>query len=134
MIVAGYRLFKITGEQHYLDEAIEAADASYNYFVRPRGDISLSYPLNDPWFTIKLIRAYIELLPEHASCANYLEVFVSNLNRGWSHGRQTNGLWYEDWTGVSNVNRDMSLLMQAAALDAMGTIALYKGEHKEVAE
>ena len=63
-----------------------------------------------------------------------VEMFVSNLKRAWLNGRQTNGLWYEDWSGVSNVNRDMSLLMQAAAIDALSTVALYKNEHKEAAE
>lgn len=128
MIVAGYRLYKITGEQHYLDEAITTADAAYNYFVRPRDPLPLSYPLNDPWFTVKLIEAYIELLPVHPACSGYLEVFVSNLNRAWTYGRQTNGLWYEDWTGVSNAARDCSLLMQAAAVDALGMVSLYKNE------
>lgn len=130
MIVAGLRLSKITGEQHYLEEAIATADAAYNYFVRPRGNIPLSYPLNDPWFTVKLIQAYIEMIPEHPACKNYVEVFISNLGRAWLNGRQTNGLWYEDWSGNSNVDRDCSLLMQAAAINALGAIALYKGEKK----
>lgn len=130
MIAAGLRLFQITGEQHYLDEAITTADAAYNYFARPRGDIQLSYPLNDPWFTIKLIRAYMELEPEHAPCAQYIQTFTSNLDRAWIHGRQENGLWYEDWSGVSNVERDRGLLMQDAAIESLGAIALYKGEHK----
>lgn len=130
MIAAGHRLYKITGEAHYLEEAVASADAAYNYFVRPRGNLPLSYPLNDPWFTVKLIHAYIELLPDHAACAGYLEMFVSNLKRAWLNGRQTNGLWYEDWSGVSNANRDCSLLMQAAAIDALATVALYKGEKK----
>lgn len=134
MIAAGHRLYKITGEQHYLEEAITTADAAYNYFVRPRGTIPLSYPLNDPWFTIKLIHAYIELLPDHAACAGYLDMFVSNLKRAWLNGRQTNGLWYEDWSGVSNAGRDCSLLMQAAAIDALATVALYKGEKYEPAQ
>ena len=134
MIAAGHRLYKITGEQHYLEEAIASADAAYNYFVRPRGSIPLSYPLNDPWFTVKLIHAYIELLPDHTKCSQYLETFVSNVKRAWLDGRQTNGLWYEDWSGVSNVDRDCSLLMQAAAIDALATVALYKGEHKDADE
>ena len=130
MIIAGQRLARITGEHHYLDEAIATADAAYDYFVRPRGDIPLSYPLNDPWFTVKLIHAYIELIPDHAPAAGYVDMFVSNLKRAWLKGRQSNGLWYEDWSGVANVERDCSLLMQAAAIDALSTVALYKNEHK----
>ncbi len=39
--------------------------------------------------------------------------------------------YYEDWTGKNiNPDRDKSLLMQAAALESLATVALYKGEHK----
>lgn len=132
MIAAGLRLYRITGQQRYLDEAIATADASYDYFTGPKGDIPLSYPLNDPWFNVKLIRAYIELLPEHPACANYIGTFVSNLDRAWLNGRQTNGLWYEDWSGVPNEDgRDDNLLMQDAAIESLCLIALYENEHKE---
>ena len=130
MIAAGTRLYHITGEKHYLDEAIACADGAYNYFVRSREGIPLSYPLNDPWFTIKLVRAYMELEPDYSKCTNYIEVFISNLNKAWTAGRMSNGLFYENWTGKANADRDKSLLMQDAALESLGAVALYKKEHK----
>ena len=131
MIAAGVRLYKITGEDHYLKEAQATADGAYNYFVRSRNGINLCYPLNDPWFTIKLVRAYIELEPYHKNCSRYIEVFVADLERAWKDARNDRGLFSEDWSGKNrNPDRDKSLLMQDAVLESLGTIALYKGEKK----
>lgn len=130
MIAAGTRLYHITGEKHYLDEAIATADGAYNYYVRSREGIPLCYPLNDPWFTVKLIRAYMELEPDYSKCSNYIEVFISNLEKAWKSGRKDNGLFYENWTGKANADRDKSLLMQDAALESLGAVAIYKKEHK----
>ena len=131
MIAAGVRLYKITGEEHYLAEAKATADGAYNYFVRSRNGIALCYPLNDPWFTIKLVRSYIELEPYHKNCTRYIETFIADLERAWNKGRGSNGLFYEDWSGQKiNPDRDKSLLMQDAVLESLGAIALYKGEKK----
>ena len=130
MIAAGTRLYHLTGEKHYLDEAVATADGAYNYYVRSREGIPLCYPLNDPWFTVKLIRAYMELEPDYSKCTNYIEVFISNLEKAWTAGRMANGLFYENWTGKANAERDKSLLMQDAALESLGAVALYKKEHK----
>ena len=130
MIAAGTRLYHITGEKHYLDEAKATADGAYNYYVRSRSGIALCYPLNDPWFTVKLVRAYMELEPDYSNCSRYIEVFVSNLEKAWTAGRKENGLFYENWTGVANADRDKSLLMQDAALESLGAVAIYKKEHK----
>lgn len=129
MIAAGVRLYKITGDKSYLNQAKATADGAFSYFVRSRNGLNLSYPTNDPWFTIQLVKSYIELEPFHKNCTNYLATFVSNLNNAWEHGRDTNGLFYEDWTGHNiNPNRDHTLLMQAAALESLAVVALYKGE------
>lgn len=63
MISNGVRLYKITGEQTYLDSAIASSDGAYNYFVRPLNGLALAYPDHDPWFTTKLVRAFIDIEP-----------------------------------------------------------------------
>ena len=130
MIASGTRLYRITGEKHYLDEAKATADGAYNYYVRSREGIPLCYPLNDPWFTVKLVRAYMELEADHPSCTRYIETFISNLEKAWTSGRMANGLFYENWAGRANPDRDKSLLMQDAALESLGAVAIYKKEHK----
>ncbi len=130
MIAAGARLYHITGEKHYLDEAIATAKGAYNYYVKSRDKMGLAYPLNDPWFTVKLIRAYMELQPDFATASEYIKIFTKNLDYAWEHARQQNGLFYENWSGSANQDRDKSLLMQDAALESLAAIALYNNEHK----
>lgn len=131
MIAAGARLYHITGEKHYLDEAIATAKGAYGYYVKNRDKIGMAYPLNDPWFTVKLIRAYMELEPDFSTCSEYIKVFSKNLEYAWNHARSLNGLFYEDWSGNRiNPDRDKSLLMQDAALESLAAIALYNNEHK----
>ena len=43
------------------------------------------------------------------------------------NARLSSGLFYEDWTGT-DPKRAEQLLMQDAALESLGIIALYKGE------
>ncbi len=130
MIAGGLRLYKATGEARYLNEAKATAHSSYDYFVRSRNGLALSYPTHDPWFTIQLIKSYIELKPyDEAFAKKGMDTFIAFLDYAWKKGRMANGLFYEDWTGVNkNPDRDKSLLMQAAAVESLGVVALYKNE------
>jgi len=131
MIAAGVRLYKATGNADYLTQARATADGAYSYFVRSRNGINLCYPTNDPWFTIQLVKAYIELEEHHSSCKSYLEAFFAYADHAWENARMQNGLFYEDWSGKNpNDSRDKTLLMQDAALESFAVIALYKGEKK----
>ncbi|WP_294473939.1 glycoside hydrolase family 76 protein [uncultured Bacteroides sp.] len=127
MISNGVRLHKITGEQSYLDSAIESSEGAYNYFVRPLNGLALAYPDHDPWFTTKLVRAYIDIEPYYKNAGNYIKTFINFLDYAYENARMTNGLYYEDWSGASP-KRAEQLLMQDAALESLGIIALYKGE------
>lgn len=127
MISNGVRLHKITGETSYLDSAIESSEGAYNYFVRPLNGLALAYPDHDPWFTTKLVRAFIDIEPYYKNAGNYIKTFINFLDYAYENARMTNGLYYEDWTGASP-KRAEQLLMQDAALESLGIIALYKGE------
>lgn len=129
MISNSVLLYKITGEQSYLDSAIASAEGGYSYFVRPAGDLALAYPNHDPWFTIKLVNAFIEIEPYYPNAKQYVQTFINFAKHALKHARMSNGLFVEDWTG-GNVNpvRDRTLLMQDAALESLAIIALYMGE------
>lgn len=134
MISNGVRLFRITADQAYLDEAKESALGSYNYFVKPNpgAGLALAYPDHDPWFTIKLVNAYIELEPYYSTASSYVDTFEDFADFAWNNARQTNGLFYEDWTGQGpDSSRDGGLLMQDAALESFGVIAVYNNETVE---
>lgn len=130
MISNGVLLYKITGEQEYLDQASSTAEGSYNYFVRPNGDLALAYPDHDPWFTIKLVNSYIDIAPYYSNAKNFIDTFIYFLDYAYDHARTEEGFFYEDWTGASE-GRSYSLLMQDAALESLGRIALYENEKIE---
>lgn len=132
MISNGVRLYRITSNQEYLDQAKESAMGSYGYFVKldPVAG-SLVYPDHDPWFTVKLIKAYIDIEPYFSTASSYIEAFINFADSAWDNARQDNGLFYEDWTGTPEADRDKQLLMQDAALESFGMIALYKREKVE---
>lgn len=127
MISNGVRLYKITGEQAYLDAAISSSEGAYNYFVRPANGLSLAFPDHDPWFTTKLIRAFIDVEPYYKNASSYITTFINFMDHAYNKARLTNGLFYEDWTGA-DPKRAEQLLMQDAALESLGIIAIYKGE------
>lgn len=127
MISNGVRLYKITGEQTYIDQATSSSEGAYNYFVRPANGLSLAFPDHDPWFTTKLIRAFIDVEPYYKNAGNFITTFVNFMDYAYEKARLGNGLFYEDWTGASP-KRAEQLLMQDAALESLGIIAIYKGE------
>lgn len=127
MISNGIRLYKISGNQSYLDSAVESAQGAYDYFVRPSGSLPLAYPSHDPWFTTKLIRSFIELEPYYRGANNYINTFKLFMDHAYKNARFSNGLFYEDWTGGSP-KRSEQLLMQVAALESLGVLAVYENE------
>lgn len=127
MIQNGIELYKITNDRRYLDQAIESAIGSYDYFARIRNGI-LSFPDHDPWFNTKLLRAYIDILPYHPTAKTYIETYSKYLNHAYDKARTSDKLFYEDWTG-KDPKRYYLLLMQAAVLESYGAIALYEEQY-----
>ena len=127
MISCGVRLYRITADPAYLDLARESADGAYRCFVGPAGSLTQAYPDHDPWFTIKLVRSYMDLAPYHEPAKEYIDIFIRYLDHAWQYARTPEGLFYENWTGVSP-GRSEQLLMQGAALESLGAVALYRGE------
>ncbi|MBN2765977.1 MAG: glycosyltransferase [Paludibacteraceae bacterium] len=124
MIQNGIRLYQITGEQRYLNEAIESAQGAYDFFVKTRNNIPFTYPDHDPWFNTKLLRGYIDLQPYYKNADNYIQAYYKFTNYGYDNARNSSGFFYEDWTGGSP-KRYYILLMQAAVVESYGSLALY---------
>ena len=127
MIQSGVRLYQITGDQTYLDDAIGSAQGSYDYFVKSRNNIALTFPGNDPWFNTKLLRGYIDLEPLYKNADSYIQVYINFINNGYTKARTAQGFFYEDWSGA-NQSRYYSLLMQDAVVESYGALSLYKKE------
>lgn len=127
MVSNGVLLYQITGEQSYLTQAIETAEGAYNYFVRPRSGMALAYPDHDPWFSTKLLKAYIDLHPYYKNTEKFIDTYAAFMNNAIQKARLSTGLYFEDWTGASP-KRAYSLLTQDAALESLCLLSIYKGE------
>ena len=126
MIMSGVNLYEITGDQHYLNEAVSTARSSFSEFTKVVND-QLFFPSHDPWFNVELMTAFIELSEHDSTSKNYVEVFIKNADYAWENARNSDGQFFEDWTGNSE-GRYYWLLHQAALVEAFGRAALYKGE------
>jgi rhamnogalacturonyl hydrolase YesR len=127
MVENGVHLFRLTGDQAYLNQAIASAQGAYDYFVKPRNGIALTYPDHDPWFNTKLLRAYIGLKPYYAQADGYIKTYLNFINNGYDKARTNEGFFYEDWTGAA-AKRYQSLLMQAAVVESYGALSIYLNE------
>ncbi len=126
MVQNGIRLYEITGNGQYLEQAKTTAQGAYDYFVRIRNGV-LAYTDHDPWFNTKLLRAYIDLAPYDERAKNYIATYFNFINNGYAKARTAAGFFYEDWTGGSP-GRYQLLLMQGAVVESYGALALYRKE------
>ena len=129
MIENGVHLFWLTGNQTYLNQAIASAQGAYDFFVKPRNGMALTYPDHDPWFNTKLLRAYITLQPYYTQADAYIKTYLNFVNNGYDKARTNEGFFYEDWTGAA-AKRYQSLLMQAAVVESYGALSIYLEEKK----
>lgn len=127
MIQNGVRLYQLTGNQLYLDDAIASAEGSFDSFVRSRNKLALAFPENDPWFNTKLLRGYIDLAPHFKNANSFIKVYLTFINYAYQNARTDKGFYYEDWTGVSP-QRYYSLLMQDAVVESYGALSIYLQE------
>ena len=126
MIMSGVSLYEITGDQKYLNDAIATARSSFSRYTKVVND-QLFFPSNDPWFNVELMTAFIELSEYDSTSENYVEVFIKNADYAWKNARNSEGQFYEDWSGNSQ-GRYYWLLHQAALVEAFGRAAIFRKE------
>ena len=71
--------------------------------------------------------AFIELSEYDSTSENYVKLFIKNADYAWKNARNSEGQFYEDWSGNSQ-GRYYWLLHQAALLEAFGRAAIFKKE------
>jgi hypothetical protein len=126
MIMSGVSLYEVTGEEHYKTEAISTARSSFSNYTNVVND-QLFFPTHDSWFNVELMTAFIALSKYDSTSKSYVEVFIKNADYAWNNARNSEGQFYEDWTGNSQ-GRYFWLLHQAALVEAFGRIAIFKNE------
>ncbi|MDR2563296.1 MAG: glycoside hydrolase family 76 protein [Prevotellaceae bacterium] len=125
MLQSASLLYKLTGNQNYLSEAQALAEACVSRFteehVDSNGQIFRLVKPGNVWFVAIMMRGFTELYHIDANI-QHLRIFHSSLNYAWTHARDENSLFDENWTGLTN-KKIKWLLNQAAFLEMYASIA-----------
>lgn len=103
MIQAATKLYKITNDENYLNDARRTAASAHSYFFgRKAEDANGMFSLlsdNNIWFAAVLLRGFIELYNVDGD-RTYLDTFQRNLAHAWDNAREPeSGLFNADWSG-----------------------------------
>ncbi len=124
MIEAAALLYKITKEQHYLEDAQKVAKASFLHFFETDGSQRLKN--SNHWFIAVMMRGFTQLYKLDKNPV-YLEAFRRNLDFAWNANRDEHGLFYKDWKGEDK-NEKKWLLDQFAVVEMFANIEILKEE------
>ena len=122
MIQAAALLYKLTGEEHYLEDAKKTASGSFNYFLEPYPDTDFPrFKDGNTWFHAIMLRGFLEL--ESIDSQNeYVDVFVKNMDFAWNHMRDDQGFFGTHWS-LKKENRRKWLLNQFAMVEMFARLA-----------
>lgn len=136
MISAGVKLYEITHETKYLDQAKASARGAYGYWFKDRdGDMQITS--DNPWFNVLLFEAWTELYPhDKETTLTYIEAYEHNLNRayGFLHDNLMPSNWVTGWKkdeAGNPVIDKANVLDMAANSENFGTLAYFYQYIKE---
>jgi predicted alpha-1,6-mannanase (GH76 family) len=89
MLSGSADLYRATGDQLYLQDAVKLSDASFSYFAK-LGQTKVGYYTYaisgfNNWFNGVLMRGYVDAYPSHAKVADYIHTFQQNLDYGYEN-------------------------------------------------
>lgn len=129
MIQSAVRLYRLTSEKKYLDDARSLAEGSYRFYVKhtPQG---IPYISDLPWFVVVLFRGYHELY-EIDKNPKYVNAIIESANWAWVNARDNAGLIYNDWTGRKDEYSKPKWLLDESCMTELYTrVAMIKKELK----
>lgn len=138
MISAGVKLYEITGEKDYLEQAKASAAGAFSYWFQDRQ--GKDYKVIDsanPWFNVLLLDAWTELYPYDKDAAlSYIGAYEANLN--YAYTDLCDGLMPNDWVNGWKKDADgksvvehANVLDMAANSENFGTLAYFYQYIKE---
>jgi uncharacterized protein YyaL (SSP411 family) len=129
MIQAAVRLYKITGNQKFLEDGKALAEGSYNFYFG-HTDEGIPYVKDIPWFTLVLFRGYQELY-EIDNNPKYVNAVIECADWAWKHARDKEKLGYHDWTGIDDESQKPKWLLDTSCMaELYARIAIIKNELK----
>ena len=87
MLSGAADLYRVTGDNRYLDDAIALSDASFDHFTELGTKVPgfYTYDLSGHrnWFNGVLMRGYLDVYPSYNAVGGYLDSFQKNLDHGY---------------------------------------------------
>lgn len=89
MLSGAADLFQATGDIVYKQDAVKLSDASFTYFAKlgqtKAGYYTYAISGFNNWFNGVLMRGYVDVYPDHAKVADYINTFQKNLDFGYEN-------------------------------------------------
>ncbi|TJZ51752.1 glycosyl hydrolase family 76 [Sphingobacterium olei] len=127
MIQSAVRLYKITSNAKYLEDAHALAEGSYRYYFDYTTE-GIPQVKDIPWFTLVLFRGYHELY-EIDQNPKYVDAVIERADWAWEHARDEEGLPCADWTGRKDEMKKPKWLLDTSCMaELYARIALIKNK------
>lgn len=89
MLSGGADLYRVTGDNAYLEDARKLSDATFQYFAK-LGQTKAGYYTYDisgfrNWFNGVLMRGYVDVYPSYGTVGDYIKSFQQNLDHGYDN-------------------------------------------------
>lgn len=114
MIQSAVRLYNVTGQLKYLEDARALAEGSYAYYFSYTAD-GIPYVKDIPWFTLVLFRGYQELY-EIDRDPKYVNAVIERADWAWEYARDQEGLLCPDWTGRKDEHKTPKWLLDTSCM------------------
>lgn len=126
-IQAAAALYRITGEQRYLDDALTICKGTSEFFFHYTEE-GIPFTYNIPWFDVVLFRGY-QAVWEITGDSSYADILIKALDYAWENARDPNGLVCNDWTGRRDQSRKPKWLLDSSCIpEFLIRTAVIKGE------
>ena len=114
MIQGGVLLYEATGDESYLNDAKQTAEAAFNHFTYDYQGIRMLTGDTKLWFHAIMFRGFAELY-EVDGDVTYIAEFRKMLNHAWLNARdEETGLFRRDLSGDTESSEDFEVLTEGA--------------------
>ena len=127
MIQAAVALYRFTGNEEYLKQAIMLCEGTAEFFFHYTED-GIPFTYNIPWFDVVLFRGYQDVWSITGD-TKYADILIKALDHAWANAKDPNGLVCNDWTGRKDEMKKPKWLLDSSCIpEFLIRTAIIKGE------
>ena len=127
MIQAAAALYRFTGNEEYLKQAIMLCEGTASFFFHYTDD-GIPFTYNIPWFDVVLFRGYQDVWAITGE-TKYADILIKALDHAWENARDSHGLVCNDWTGRRDQMQKPKWLLDSSCIpEFLIRTAVIRGE------